>query len=337
MNGGPARTARGFAGLGKPVGDRKGRSGMGGVHWQGFGLDLWEASLSSGQVVRVKRTGGGKDAGGTKAEVSETPLEALASLCVMLAVYLFVIGFMFQNFEIPSPSMVNTLLVGDHLLVDRTTLAPQTRWAPFVHYRPVQRGDIIVFMKPHTEVPDMILVKRAIGIPGDRIHLRKGVVYINGVAQNEPYAIQPAEANLIPYRDDFPSDLVGLRRSGTDDLALRGECRDETCVESVGIDNRMIDWADELPQHIQGDDLVVPPGMVFAMGDNRTNSLDGRFWGFVPQQNILGRPLFVYWSFQTPDDQVDKTSSADKLKFVLFEAMHFFAGTRWGRTLHVVR
>jgi signal peptidase I len=255
----------------------------------------------------------------------------------MLAVYLFVIGFMFQNFEIPSPSMVNTLLVGDHLLVDRTTLAPQTRWAPFVHYRPVQRGDIIVFMKPHTEVPDMILVKRAIGIPGDRIHLRKGVVYINGVAQNEPYAIQPAEANLIPYRDDFPSDLVGLRRSGTDDLALRGECRDETCVESVGIDNRMIDWADELPQHIQGDDLVVPPGMVFAMGDNRTNSLDGRFWGFVPQQNILGRPLFVYWSFQTPDDQVDKTSSADKLKFVLFEAMHFFAGTRWGRTLHVVR
>jgi signal peptidase I len=272
-----------------------------------------------------------------KAEVAETPLEALASLCVMLAVYLFVIGFMFQNFEIPSPSMVNTLLVGDHLLVDRTTLAPQTKWAPFVHYRPVRRGDIIVFMKPHTEVADMILVKRAIGIPGDRIHLRKGVVYINGVAQNEPYAIQPAEASLIPYRDDFPSDLVGLRRSGTDDLALRGECRDEACVESVGIDNRMIDWADELPQHIQGDDLVVPPGMVFAMGDNRTNSLDGRFWGFVPQQNILGRPLFVYWSFQTPDDQVDKTSSADKLKFVLFEAMHFFDGTRWKRTLHVVR
>jgi signal peptidase I len=301
--------------------------------------------LSSGRVVAEERVGGGSVTGSAKgaaqAEVAETPLEAVASLCVMLSVYLFVIGFMFQNFEIPSPSMVNTLLVGDHLLVDRTTLAPQTKWAPFVHYRPVQRGDIIVFMKPHTEVPDMILVKRAIGIPGDRIHLRKGVVYVNGVAQSEPYAIQPAidptGANLIPYRDDFPSDLVGLRRSGTDDLALRGECRDEACVESVGIDNRMIDWADELPQHIQGDDLVVPPGMVFAMGDNRTNSLDGRFWGFVPQQNILGRPLFVYWSFKTPDDQVDKTSSADKLKFVLFEALHFFAGTRWGRTLHVVR
>jgi signal peptidase I len=274
---------------------------------------------------------------GSVKEVSETPLEALASLCVMLAVYLFVIGFMFQNFEIPSPSMVGTLLVGDHLVVDRTTLAPGTKWAPFVHYRPVQRGDIIVFMKPHTEVPDMILVKRAIGVPGDRIHLRKGVVYLNGVAQNEPYAIQPMDANLISYRDDFPSDVAGLKRSGSDDLATRGECRDEACLESVGIDNRMIDWADELPQHIQGDDLVVPPGMVFAMGDNRANSLDGRFWGLVPQQNILGRPLFVYWSFKTPDDQVDKTSSADKMKFVAYEALHFFDGTRWKRTLHVVR
>ena len=309
----------------------------GGIHWQGFGLDLREASLSSGQVVRVKRTGGGKDAGGTKAEVSETPLEALASLCVMLAVYLFVIGFMFQNFEIPSGSMEKTLLVGDHLLVDRTTLAPGAKWAPFVHYRPVQRGDIIVFMKPHTEVPDMILVKRAIGVPGDRIHLRKGVVYLNGVAQNEPYAIQPTDANLISYRDDFPSDLVGLKRYGSDDLALRGQCRDEACVESEWIDNRVMDWVDELPQHIQGDDLVVPPGMIFAMGDNRTESLDGRFWGFVPQQNILGRPLFVYWSFKAPDGQVDKTSSADKLKFVMYEALHFFDGTRWGRTLHVVR
>jgi len=285
----------------------------------------------------MKRTGGGAATNAAKEEVSETPLEAVASLCVILAVYLFVIGFMFQNFEIPSPSMVATLLVGDHLLVDRTALAPASKWAPFVHYRPVERGDIIVFMKPHSEVPDMILVKRAIGIPGDRIHLRKGVVYLNGVAQTEPYAIQPAEDNLFSYRDDFPSDLVGLKRSATDDLATRGDCVDKACAESVGIDNRMMDWADELPQHIEGDDLVVPPGMVFAMGDNRANSLDGRFWGFVPQQNILGRPLFVYWSFKTPDDQGDKTTSADKLRFLVYEATHFFSETRWGRTFHVTR
>jgi len=297
--------------------------------------------LSSGQVVRVKRTGGEKATDSTvsaaKAEVSETPLEALASLCVMLAVYLFVIGFMIQNFAIPSPSMVPTLLVGDHLVVDRTTLAPASKWAPFIHYRPVQRGDIIVFMKPHTEVPDMVLVKRAIGIPGDRIHLRKGVVYLNGVAQTEPYAIQPSDTDLIPYRDDFPSDLVGLRRYGSDDLAQRGTCETKSCAEQEMIDNRVMDWADELPKYIQGDDVVVPPGMVFAMGDNRANSLDGRFWGFVPQQNILGRPLFVYWSFKTPDDQEDKTSSADKMKFLLQEATHFFSGTRWGRTFHVTR
>ena len=321
-----------------------GRPGLcgGGVHWQGLGLGWFaEDSLSSGRVVAEGRVGAGslKGAvkGSAKEEVAETPLEAISSLCVMLAVYLFVIGFLFENFEIPSPSMVNTLLVGDHLMVDRVTLAPATTWAPFVHYRPVQRGDVIVFMKPHTEAPDMILVKRAIGIPGDRIHLRRGVVYVNGVAQVEPYAIQPSEDSLIPYRDDFPSDLVGLRRYGSDDLASRGECQNEACVEQAARDNRTIDWVDELPQYLQGDDLVVPPGYVFAMGDNRADSLDSRFWGFVPQKNILGRPLFVYWSFQTPEDEEDKTSAGDKLRFLLHEALHFVDGTRWKRTLHVVR
>jgi len=297
---------------------------MGGVGFAG-------GFLSSGQVVRVKRTSAATE------DASETSLEAFASLCVMMCVYLFVIGFMFQNFEIPSPSMVGTLLVGDHVLVDRTTLAPAPKGMPLLPDRPVQRGDIIVFMKPHSEVPDMILVKRAIGIPGDRIHLRKGVVYLNGVAQTEPYAVQPTDANLISYRDDFPSDLVGLRRYGSDDLVQRGECRDKTCVEQEAIDNRVVDWADELPKYIQGDDLVVPPGMVFAMGDNRAESLDGRFWGFVPERNILGRPLFVYWSFKTPDDQVDKTTVADKLKFLVHEATHFLDDTRWGRTFHVTR
>ena len=270
-------------------------------------------------------------------ERTETPLEGLASLCTIVVVYLFVIAFAFQNFDIPSPSMTNTLLVGDHLMVDRATLSPPTKWAPFVHYRPVQRGDVIVFYKPNPESPDLVLVKRAIGIPGDHIHLRHGVVYVNGVAQTEPYAIQPSEANLISYRDDFPSDLVGLRRNGSDNLAALGQCQDKVCVAQETIDNREMDWADELPQHIQGDDLVVPPGYVFAMGDNRANSLDSRFWGFVPQGNILGRPLFVYWSFKTPDDQEDKTSLSDKIAFMVHEATHFFHGTRWERTFHVVR
>src|ERR1700729_2329510 len=102
-------------------------------------------------------------------EQRETPLEALASICSVLAIGLFVMTFIFQNFEIPSASMVKTLLIGDHVLVDRITLAPPAKWAPFVYYREVRRGDIIVFLKPGE--PDLFLVKRTIGIPGDKIHL----------------------------------------------------------------------------------------------------------------------------------------------------------------------
>ena len=255
-------------------------------------------------------------------ERTETPLEALASISTVLVVGLFVMAFIFQNFEIPSASMEKTLLIGDHVVVDRTAFAPLTKWAPFVHYRPVQRGDVIVFLKPNPETPDLILVKRAIGLPGDRIHLRKGIVYLNGVAQNEPYAAMPSndgnyEHAYVPYRDDFPSDVAG--------------------ISEQAIANHASLWAVELPSHIQGDDLVVPPGTVFAMGDNRTESLDGRYWGFVPQENIMGRPLFVYWSFKTPADQEDKTGMGDRISFVFHVILHIFDGTRWSRTLHVIR
>ena len=252
------------------------------------------------------------------AEIKETPLEALASICSVLVVGLFIMGFIFQNFVIPSGSMEKTLLIGDHVLVDRITLAPPTSWAPFVHYRPVKRGDIIVFLKPNPETPDLILVKRAIGIPGDRIHLRHGVVYVNGVAQNEPYAGMPTEDGNFedayqPYRDDFPAIAPGP---------------DAQLTEL---------WREDLPTHIQGDDIVVPPDRVFAMGDNRTESLDSRYWGFVPMENIMGRPMFVYWSFQTPADQEDKTSLGDRLAFMAHIVTHFFGGTRWSRTFHIVR
>jgi signal peptidase I len=253
-----------------------------------------------------------------KTEPVETPLEALASICTVLVVGLFAMAFLFQNFEIPSASMEKTLLIGDHVVVDRVTLAPPTKWAPFVHYRPVQRGDVIVFMKPNPESPDMILVKRAIGIPGDHIHLRRGVVYLNGVAQNEPYAGMPGDDGDLqhaynPYRDDFPSVTPGPEEQLTEQ------------------------WRQELPTVIQGDDLVVPPGKVFAMGDNRTESLDGRYWGFVPDENIMGRPMFVYWSFKTPADQEDKTSMGDRIAFMFHVLIHIFDGTRWSRMLHVIR
>jgi signal peptidase I len=254
-------------------------------------------------------------------EDRETALESLASICFVLALGLFVMTFVFQNFEIPSASMENTLLIGDHVLVDRITLAPPSHWAPFVHHRDVRRGDIIVFLKPHPETPDLYLVKRCIGLPGDRIHLRDGIVYLNGVAQNEPYAQMPDDGNpddaYVPYRDDFPADLNG--------------------IEQAASQNNASLWAVDLPNHVVDGDLVVPPGTVFAMGDNRTQSLDGRFWGFIPRENIVGRPMFVYWSFLTPKDQIDKTAFTDRLAFMGHILAHFISETRWGRTFHIVR
>ena len=271
------------------------------------------------------------------AERAETPLEALSSLSTVVVVWLFLMGFVFQNMEIPSASMENTLLIGDHVVVDRSTLAPPTKWAPFVRNRPVQRGDVVVFYKPHSEAPDLILVKRAIAVPGDRVHLRKGVVYINGIAQSEPFAIQPRDDNYLSYRDDFPSDLAGLRGQASTNLETLRDCQDQQCLNEKAWANRTIAWTDELPGFIQGEDLVVPPGNVFVMGDNRTDSLDGRFWGFVPQENIMGRPLFVYWSFKTPEDQEDKTGMGDRIGFIFHVILHIFDGTRWSRELHVIR
>jgi len=249
-------------------------------------------------------------------EQKETFLESVASIASVLAVGLFVMTFVFQNFEIPSASMVKTLLIGDHVLVDRISLAPPARWAPFTFYRDVHRGDIIVFLKPGE--PDLFLVKRAIGIPGDRIHLRNGVVYLNGVAQNEPYAAMPQsdgdpQHEYNPYRDDFPA------------------------IPPDPMYQVTAAWQYELPQNIKDGDLVVPPGKVFAMGDNRPDSLDGRFWGFVPRENIVGRPMFVYWSFETPADQINKQTIGERLAFMGHILIHIFDQTRWSRTFHIVR
>jgi signal peptidase I len=241
----------------------------------------------------------------------ETPLEAFASICGILVIGLFALTFIFQNFMIPSSSMEKTLLIGDHVLVDRVTLAPPAHWAPFVHYRDVRRGDIVVFYKPG--YPDLYLVKRVVGIPGDRIHLRNGTVYLNGQPQVEPLAAKTDYSNYVAYRDDFPA-------------VPPNESSD---VEPT--------WSAELPTRIQGDDLVVPAGHYFCMGDNRANSLDSRFWGFVPRENIVGRPLFVYWSFITSEAQEYKTSASERVSFMTHMVVHFFDQTRWNRTFHLIR
>ena len=246
---------------------------------------------------------------------SETALEGFSSTCSIVVVAFFIFAFLFQNFFIPSSSMASTLLVGDHIMADRATLAPPTRWVPFLRYRDVRRGDIIVFRKPVEEAngDHMTMVKRVIGIPGDRIHLRNGVVYLNGQAQNEPQAARPTPGSLIPYVDDFPSVPP------SDQPGVTAE------------------WAVSLPDHLQHGELVVPPGSYFVMGDNRDNSLDSRFWGFVPRANILGRPLFVYWSIAVPAQGSENLPISEQARSTADEFLHFFSRTRWSRTFHLVR
>jgi signal peptidase I len=241
----------------------------------------------------------------------ETPMEFLSSMAVVLVTGLFIITFNIQAFEIPSSSMENTLLIGDHVFVDRISIAPPTHWAAFEHYRQIQHGDIIVFLSPET--PGLYVVKRVIGIPGDKIHLRDCVVYRNGQPLTEPYVIHTA-GNYDPYRDNFPA--IPASESGIRVApgwpVMAGVMRD-------------------------GDDIVVPPDSYFGMGDNRDVSYDSRYWGFVPRENIIGRPLFVYWSFDTPADQWTKTDIGDRVQFLGHVALHFFDETRWRRMFHLVR
>jgi signal peptidase I len=252
--------------------------------------------------------------------VEETPYEAVASICSVLVVGLFALTLLAQNYMIPSGSMENTLLVGDHLVVDRITFSPPSKWMPLTHYREPKRGDIVVFIKP---VPDgydtdgkpvyNTLVKRLVGVPGDRIHLHNGIVILNGVAQD-----LPAEGKMMPTRDEEFLDQFPAIPPSPEDGATEA-------------------WSVEFPSHFENGDLVVPPDHFFMMGDNRHNSLDSRYWGFVPRENIIGRPLFNYWSFETPDNQQDKAGVGESIAWIGHVAVHFFTETRWKRTLHPVR
>ncbi|HEV2990148.1 MAG TPA: signal peptidase I [Candidatus Angelobacter sp.] len=240
----------------------------------------------------------------------ETLSESIAGIAAVLVSGLFIITFVVQAFEIPSRSMVNTLQVGDHVFVDRLTPVIGSKMVgPLVPYREIQRGDIIVFISPVQR--GLHVVKRVIGIPGDRLHLRDGVVYRNGVALNEPYVIHAGIPNR--YADNFPT--------------VPPEFGSQVATE----------WPAVVSMHRQGEDLVIPEGKYFGMGDNRDDSLDSRYWGFIPRENIIGRPLFIYWSFDTPEDQYQHTKMSERVGFVFHVIVHFFDKTQWRRMFHMVR
>jgi signal peptidase I len=241
------------------------------------------------------------------ASEKETFSEALAGFASVFVSGLFIITFVIQHFEIPSSSMERTLLIGDHVFVDRMTPTGKES-VPLFPYRDLHRGDTAVFVSPAE--PGLFLVKRIIAVPGDKIHLRDGNVFLNGVAQNEPYAVHNGSPKF-PYRDDFPA--VSPFGSGATS-----------------------DWAIEMPQHIQGLDLVVPKDSYFAMGDNRDVSFDSRYWGFIPKENVLGRPLFIAWSLNQTEVDFTPLPFPQRVAAFLRTAAHFFTLTRWNRIFRLV-
>lgn len=208
--------------------------------------------------------------------------------------------------------MEDTLLVGDYLLVDKVHFAPGGIWGKVEPYTPIRRGDIIVFRYPVN--PSQHFVKRVIGLPGDRIRLSNKQVFVNGRPLREPYVIH-REPGRDDYRDDFPDG-----RFLTPDVDLR--------------------WWNQMRHLVVDGELVVPRNHYFVLGDNRDESLDSRYWGFVPRENIIGRPLVIYWSLRHPD-QIDGVpaaieSPADKLVHFVYTFSHLFQETRWNRTFRLV-
>jgi signal peptidase I len=241
--------------------------------------------------------------------------QTLASLMQTVVVALFVLTFIVQPLLIPSESMERTLLVGDFLLFNKQTYAPAgrlSRW--LLPYRSPARGDIIVFHHPY---PPM-LIKRVVGLPGDRLRIAGGQVFINGTALREPYvAFEPAPHN--PARDNFPGEIYAGPQVDPE-------------------------WWRQMQSLTHDGELIVPPDQYFVLGDNRNHSLDSRYWGFVPRDAVVGRPLVIYFSLDRPSstdvEQIPQEPAQppadDKLGLEREFVAKVAAFARWRRIFHVV-
>jgi signal peptidase I len=243
--------------------------------------------------------------------------DTIESLVVTVVLAIFGTTFVVQAFKIPTGSMENTLLIGDHLLVNKFVFAVHSALHHVLPYREVRRGDIVVFKYPSSDddaqEPGEHFVKRVIGVPGDRIRIEHRQVYVNGQRLDEPYvrhAFSPEEARP---GDSFPP-AAGEYLPGS---TLR--------------------WSGSIQNYVHNGELLVPPSGYFVMGDNREESWDSRFWGFAPRELISGRPLLIYWSFETPRNEYQRTSLSDRLSQSADLIIHFFSKTRWRRTFNFVR
>ncbi len=213
--------------------------------------------------------------------------EYFESIIIAVILALFVKAFVFQAFKIPTGSMENNLLVGDHLIVNKFIYGP-VYWQfekKILPIKDIERGDVIVFKYP--EDPRRDFVKRVIGVENDLVEIRERQVYINNQPIEEPYKVHK-----------FPS----FRSSG----------------DNYG------------PQRVL-------PGHYFGLGDNRDNSRDSRYWGFIPRNLIKGKALLIYWSYEAQPGAYLETSFKEKLKNIFSTIGHFFTRTRWKRTFKIVR
>ena len=236
----------------------------------------------------------------------DPPRNTIAEWTLTVLLLLFGTTALVQAFVIPTGSMEDTLLIGDHLLVDKLSYAPAGPVSKYLlPYTPVKRGDIIVFRYP-VDIKQTF-VKRVIGLPGDRLKVVNKQVWLNGKMLDEPYKYHKS-MYMDSYRDNFPSD------------------------PNTPLDERAIDM---LTKHQKNGVIVVPDDCYFAMGDNRDGSLDSRYWGFVPRGNIIGKPLLVYWSFDAPTS--DLVSSGIDFGHLWDIVRNFYPKTRWKRTFMLVR
>ena len=237
--------------------------------------------------------------------------EFIEMILVTVLLALFGTTFVLQAFKIPTGSMEPTLLIGDHVFVNKFIFEGHGAWyEKFLPYRPIHRGDVIVFKFPFDDHPHY--VKRVIGLPGDRIRIVNQQVFVNGQRLDEPYVVHDPTYE-DPFGDNFPPhDRHFL------EIGLRPE------------------WAAQILSHVDRGDLLVPENNYFAMGDNRDRSWDSRYWGFVNRDSIMGKPMLIYWSVRATAEDYRSPGVDSALRGIGQTLMHLRTRTRWQRMFHLV-